>query len=156
MRWLLTLTTVGLLAAAGGAGGGDKEKKDPAKRDLDGFQGEWKTTALSYDGKDVLADGLPMLRFTFKGNEATIDGSEEVTKDYAKFKIKVDPSTMPKSIDMTVSAGEQLKVVFEGIYELKKDEIRICAKVIGKERPTEFAAPTGSNIAMLVLKRVTP
>jgi uncharacterized protein (TIGR03067 family) len=155
MRSLLMLTAVGLLAAAGGAAGGDKEK-DAAKKELAAFQGEWKTTALTYDGKDVLADGLTPLRFAFKGNEATIEGSDEVKKEYAKFTIKLDPATMPKSVDMTVSAGALKGTMIEGIYEVKKDEIRICAKVIGKERPTEFTSREGSSIALLVLKRVAP
>jgi uncharacterized protein (TIGR03067 family) len=155
MGWFLMLTATAMLVAAGGATGGDKEK-DAAKKELAAFQGTWKTESLHYDGKDVLADGLPALQFTFKGDEATIEGSAEVKKDYAKFKIKLDPATMPKSVDMTVSAGGQLNLTLEGIYELKKDEIRVCAKVIGKERPTKFESPDGSNIALIVLKRVAP
>jgi uncharacterized protein (TIGR03067 family) len=159
MRGLMLLTFFGLLGAVGGVTAGDKAKdreKDPAKKELDAFQGAWTSAELVYNGKDFLADGKAPLRFVFKGNEATIEASEAVKKEYAKIKIKLDPSTMPKCVDITVSAGGQINAVIEGIYELKKDEIRICAKVLGKERPNEFASPDGSSIVLLVLKRPAP
>jgi uncharacterized protein (TIGR03067 family) len=151
MRWLLMLTALGML----GAGGGDtKDKeKDAIKKDLAAFQGAWTTAEVIYNGKDFLAEANAPLRFVFKDNEATIEASEAVTKEYGKIKIKLDPSAMPKCVDITVTAGVQLKAVIEGIYELKKDQIRICAKVFGNERPTEFASPEGTSTVLLVLKR---
>ncbi len=154
MRWLLMLTAATVL---GSAGGETKDKdKDPAKKDLDALQGSWTSTVVTYNGKDFLAEGKSPLRFVFKGNEATIEASEAVKKEYGKIKVKLDPTTMPRVIDITVSAGVQLDAVIEGIYELKKDELRICAKVFGNERPTEFASPAGSSIVLLVLKRSEP
>jgi uncharacterized protein (TIGR03067 family) len=147
MRWLLMLTTAGLLAGAGDA------PKDAAKKDLEAFDGTWTTTTIIYNGKDFLAQSNTPLRFVFKGGEAVIEGSDEVKKEYAKIKVKLDPSAMPKCVDITVTGGGQLNAVIEGIYELKKDEIRLCAKVFGNERPTEFASPAGSSIALVVLKR---
>jgi uncharacterized protein (TIGR03067 family) len=149
MRWLLMLTAATMLGAAGG----DSKYKDVAKKDLEAFQGTWTSAELIYNGKDFLADGKTPLRFIFKGNEATIEASEAVKKEYARIKIKLDPAGMPRCVDITVSAGAQLDAVIEGIYELKKDEIRICAKVFGNERPSEFASPAGSSVVLLVLKR---
>ena len=40
------------------------------------------------------------------------------------------------------------------VAEGQDDELRLCAKVFGKDRPSEFAAPGGSSIALVVLKRV--
>jgi uncharacterized protein (TIGR03067 family) len=56
-------------------------------------------------------------------------------------------------MDITIAAGSQTDATMEGIYELKDDELRICAKVFGKDRPSEFAAPEGSSIVLLTLKR---
>jgi uncharacterized protein (TIGR03067 family) len=117
------------------------------------FDGAWTTASLTYNGKDFLEGGKPRLRFVFKGGEAAIEGSDAVKKEYAKIKVKLDPATIPKSVDITVTGGVQLDAVIEGIYELKKDEIRICAKVFGNERPNEFASPAGSSIVLMVLKR---
>jgi uncharacterized protein (TIGR03067 family) len=159
MRLLIALTaatTILCLTWAGNAGGGDAKGKDPAKRDLDLLQGNWNATAVTYNGKDFLAESKAGLRFVFKGAEATVEASEAVKKEYAKIKIKIDPGTMPPIMDITVSAGTQLDAVIEGIYELKKDELRICARVLGNDRPTEFASPAGTSIVLLVLKRATP
>ena len=35
----------------------------------------------------------------------------------------------------------------------RADEIKVCAKVIGKERPAEYASPENSRIVLMVLKR---
>jgi uncharacterized protein (TIGR03067 family) len=127
---------------------------DAAKKDQEKIQGTWETTAITYNGKD-LADEIK-LKFVFKGKEATVEGNDEVQKDYAKFTFKLDPSTNPRCMDITVAEGNQKDTAIEGIYELKGDELRICAKVIGKDRPTKFASPEGESIALLVLKRVKP
>jgi uncharacterized protein (TIGR03067 family) len=137
-----------ILAAGPGA-------DEAAPKDLDAIQGTWETTAVHYDGRDLAADGLK-LKLTFKGKEVSVDGDDEVKKDYGKFTVKLDPSTKPKCIDIVVVAGEQKDSVIEGIYELKGDELRLCARVVGKERPDKFASPEGQNIALVVLKRVKP
>jgi uncharacterized protein (TIGR03067 family) len=156
MRWSLMVAVVSMVVLVGAGRAGDAKDKDPAKRDLDALQGSWTSTVVTYNGKDFLTESKAPLRFVFKGNEATIEASDAVKKEYAKIKIKLDPGTMPPIMDITVSAGTQLNAVIEGIYELKKDQLRICARVFGTERPTEFASPAGSSIVLLVLKRSTP
>lgn len=151
MRSILMLSIAGL-SIVGFAGAGD-QAKDAVKKDLKAFDGSWTTASLTYNGKDFLEGGKNPLRFVFKNGEAVIEGSDEVKKEYAKIKVKLDPGTMPKTMDITVTGGVQLNAVIEGIYELKKDEIRVCAKVFGKDRPTEFASPAGSSIVLMTLKR---
>jgi uncharacterized protein (TIGR03067 family) len=152
MRCCLTVALATLAAAplaAGGAAGG-------ARKDLDRLHGTWTTAALTYNGKDFLADGKKGFQFVIKGDQAVIEGNDEVKKEYARIKLKLDPSTTPKLVDITVAAGVQKDAVIEGIYELKGDEFRICARVLGKDRPTEFASPAGSSVVLLVLKRQAP
>ena len=84
----------------------------------------------------------------------TVEGDGKVRKEYAKLALKLDPTTTPKCVDMTVAGGIQKDVVMEGIYELKGDELRLCIKVLGnKERPGEFTSPDGASIVLLKLKR---
>ncbi|HWY87488.1 MAG TPA: TIGR03067 domain-containing protein [Gemmataceae bacterium] len=123
------------------------------QKELDAFQGKWVTASLIYNGKDFLANGKRGFHFVFNGAEASIEGDEAVKKEYAKFKVKLDTATTPKCLDITVTGGIQLNATIEGIYELKDDELKICAKVFGNERPTEFASGDGSSIALLILKR---
>ena len=85
--------------------------------------------------------------------EVVVEGNDKVKQEYARFKIKIDPTTMPKLFDIKVSAGVQKDATMEGIYEFKGKELRICLKVFGMDRPAEFSSPDGKSIALLVLKR---
>src|SRR5262249_24170983 len=146
---VLVLLVAVLLVAA------DTPPGDAGKKELEKLQGTWTTATIDYNGKphEQLAR---QLRFVFKGDVATVEGSDEVRKEYAKLTFKLDPSTTPKLLDMTVAAGVQKDAVLEGIYELKEDELKICARVFGQGRPTEFASPEGASIVLLVLKRDKP
>jgi uncharacterized protein (TIGR03067 family) len=130
-----------------------KEERPKVSKELEPLQGIWTTSALTYNGKDFLANGKTGFQFVFKGDEATVEGNDAVKKEYAKIKVKLDQATTPKCIDITVTGGIQLNAVIEGIYELAEDEFKLCAKVFGKERPAEFASPEGSSTVLLVLKR---
>jgi uncharacterized protein (TIGR03067 family) len=138
-----TLFVVALSLGAGGTA--ESEKKEVAK-----FAGTWTMSECKYDGED---QSKLKLKIVFKGNEGTVQGNDSVTDQYGKLKFKLDPSATPKSIDITISAGSQTDATMQGIYELKDDELRICAKVFGTGRPKEFAAPDGSSTVLLVLKK---
>jgi uncharacterized protein (TIGR03067 family) len=56
-------------------------------------------------------------------------------------------------MDFKVAGGIQIDAKIEGIYELKGDDLKICARVLGDGRPAEFASPDGQSVAYLVLKR---
>jgi len=129
------------------------EASDAVERELKKLEGTWSTKELIYNGKDFLASGKSNFNFVFKGAEATIEGNDAVKKEYAKIRVKLDLTTKPKTMDITVAAGIQKDAVIEGIYELKEDELKICAKVFGNERPTEFSSPEGASVVLLVLKR---
>ena len=122
------------------------------KKELAKFAGIWALQELTYDGE------VHKLKFNvvFKGGEGRVEGNDSVQSEYAKIKFKLDPSAKPQTIDITVAAGSQTDSTMEAIYELKDDELRICAKVFGTGRPKEFASPNGSSVVLLVLKRKTP
>jgi uncharacterized protein (TIGR03067 family) len=142
---LLVVFTTGLFAA--------EDAKDAVKKDVERLQGTWAPASLQFSGRDITNDNEGQFKLVFKGNEATVEGSEAVKKEYAKLTMKLDPATSPKCVDIVVSGGDQKDVVMEGIYELKDDELKICAKIVGKDRPGQFASPEGSNIVLVVFKR---
>jgi len=144
MKFLLSLVFTGLFLAA-------EPPKDAAKAELAKLQGSWTTASLQYNGKDITAKYK--LKFVFKEDQATIEGSDAVKKEYAKITFKLDPSTNPACVDMIIAGGTQKDAVIEGIYELKDDRLKICAKVFGKDRPGEFASAEGSSTVLLVLMR---
>ena len=136
---------LGLIAFLTLGMGGDAD----AKKELEKFAGIWEVKDITYNGKEHNLK----FTFTFKGNEGVVAGNDKVTNEYARIKIKLDPSAKPKAMDISIAAGSQTDATMEGIYELKDDELKICAKVFGKDRPSEFAAPDGSSIVLLTLKR---
>ena len=137
------LLIVGFLVGAGDAP--DEKKKDLAK-----FQGTWALGELTYNGEDHTKLGF---KVTFKGNEGLIEGNDDVNREYARIKFKLDPSAKPRIMDITVSDGSQTDAKMEGIYEFKGEELRICVKVFGNDRPSEFASPDSSSIVLMVLKK---
>jgi uncharacterized protein (TIGR03067 family) len=124
---------------------------DVAKKDLDACQGTWTVESMEYNGKE-LKDKYK-ITFTCKGDVMTVEGDGKVRKEYAKLKLKFDPTTTPKCLDMTVADGIQKDAVMEGVYEIKDDVLKVCVKVFGKDRPLEFKSPDGSSIVLLTLKR---
>jgi uncharacterized protein (TIGR03067 family) len=126
-----------LLLAAGLLLGAEPSREDPVKKELEHFQGSWITTSLTYNG-DSFEKYADKLRMVFKGDTATVEGIDEVKKEYPRIVFKLDPSTTPKCVDLTVAGGDQKDAVMEGIYELKGDELRICVCVLGSGRPTKF------------------
>ena len=137
----------GILVVALCLGAGGTPEAD--KKELAKISGTWSLQELTYDGE------VHKLKFNviFKGSEGRVEGNDSVQSEYAKIKFKLDPSAKPSSMDITVAAGSQTDSTMEAIYELKDDELRICAKVFGQGRPKEFASPDGSSIVLLVLKR---
>ena len=142
-----------LLAAALALAAADAPKED-SKKDLDKLQGTWAISTITYDGGDVPADIVSKLRFEIKDDLWTVKGEDEVAKEYGKATLKLDASVKPRLIDFHVGAGSEKGTDIEGIYEWNgADEIKVCAKVIGKERPAEYASPENSRIVLMVLKR---
>ena len=81
-------------------------------------------------------------------------GEDEVAKEYGKATLKVDATAKPRLIDFRIGEGSEKGAEIEGIYEWNgADEIKIFAKVIGKERPSEFASAENSRTVLMVLKR---
>ena len=143
----LMVLAVALLVGADEAG-------DAGKKELKKFQGTWEMDKLEYNGKDE--SDKYKFKLVVKGDQGTVVGNDRVRKEYARVTLKLDPGTTPRSVDMSVTAGSQKDNVIEGIYRLKGDELTICAKVVGKERPTRFESPEGDSIALVVFKREKP
>jgi len=136
-----------LLVGARGSGSAQDAKKEVEK-----FQGTWNVTQLTYNGK-VIEGEKANFKLVFKKDRFTVEGNDAVRKEYATISFKLETGTTPKLFDMSVVGGTQKGADIEGIYEFKGEELRICAKVFGKERPAKFESPEGSSVVLLVLKR---
>lgn len=154
------LVTLGLgLFAVGAAGAGfaalagqppAAPQKAPAeKTDVDRLQGEWTYTVVEMNGEKLDAAAFKGAKMSLKGNAFIALMGVEYTGTW-----KLDPTTTPKSLDLTFASGPEKGNKAMGIYKLDGDTWTICLAVTAKERPKEFAAPKGSGYALEVLKRV--
>src|SRR5262245_11171379 len=140
MAYRCRMITVALLAHAaacwGGAAGtgGESAKQERGKQELAKLQGVWKVTALTYNGKDYLADGMSGFEFAIKGDEAVVQGNDKVKKEYARLRLKLEPEVMPKFLELTITGGVQKDAKLEGIYELKDRDFKLCVRVFGVDR----------------------
>ena len=115
-------------------------------QDLEKLQGAWKIVSLEMDGQKMGGMNARMevqgTRFTTSGMGAEYSGT-----------LAVNPKARPKSFDLKFETGPEAGNTSLGIYELKGDSWKICLTTRGSERPSEFAAPAGTGIALEILQR---
>jgi uncharacterized protein (TIGR03067 family) len=142
----LALLAVGLLLAAA-------DPKDAKKQDLDQLQGTWTASSVEYNGDKVDAGIIKNLTIVVEGDKMTIKGDSPDVEKYGKATLRIDPSTMPKVIDVSMTGGDEKGVTLLGIYEVDKDEWKLCVKLFGKERPAKFESKADTQDVLAVFQR---
>jgi uncharacterized protein (TIGR03067 family) len=146
MRMAMSIVVLGFVCLAPSLPGGEK------KTDKDLLQGTWKPTSIVRDGQEISDVGD--LRISFKGVTFKIlkDGEE-----FLEGTITLNSTKKPPTIDFSIQKGAD---EFSGknskaIYAIKGNTFKFCATKPGVEnRPTEFAAPQGSDAILVTLERV--
>ena len=130
--------------------GAAQPSKNDLKNDLDKLQGSWALVLFFVNGDELPADQVTT-------GELLVDGDEYRPRLGANVETStlwLDPSKSPKEIDFTYTTGFQKGKTTRGIYKLDGDKFTICRGAdAGKDRPTEFAAPTNSGLLLVVWKR---
>jgi uncharacterized protein (TIGR03067 family) len=134
-----------LLASLMFAPGGDAAKKELAK-----LQGTWMTVSVEINGQKVEED-FTKDRLIIKGDTFVLQTGGTKLEGV----MSIDPTKDPKTIDTTVTAGQDKGLKSVGIYELKGDTFRVCYCVSINQRPTEFRTTAGSSRALVVYRRVS-
>ncbi len=137
----LLLTASGLLLAA------DAPKGEQAK-----LQGVWNVVGIEFDGRDV-TDEVKDMQFVVKGDSVTVKGDFPEQDKYSQFTYKLDPAASPQGFDITIKAGDEKGARFPGIYQLEKDRLKLCLRLIGKDRPKKFETEAGSTLALITLEQ---
>ena len=125
--------------------------KGEAKKDLDLMQGSWVVESAESGGTAIAGEQSKATRFVIKGDKYiyTIpDYREEGT-------LKLDQSKKPKAIDLKIVEGRDQGEMQLGIYELRKDTLKLCFAPAGKDnkRPKNFSTNADNDQLLLVLKR---
>jgi len=116
------------------------------KGDLKQLQGIWNIVSLEVEG-----DEYPPL-----GSRIAIAGDRFVSLNMgAEYEgaMMVNESATPKTLDMLYDKGPHVGKKSLGIYELKKDEWKICLGLAGSARPEKFVTKKGTGHALEVLHR---
>jgi uncharacterized protein (TIGR03067 family) len=139
-RWTVLVLAAGLLAAP---------KDDPAEKELKKLDGNWVLVSGEDDGKKVSEKAIQTARLTVKGDQHTVTVGDTTYKGTHK----LNPTKRPKTIDITDTEGPFKGKTVLGIYDLGREEFRLCYALPGKERPKEFSAKAGTGHRFHVWKR---
>jgi uncharacterized protein (TIGR03067 family) len=120
---------------------------DAGKGDKD-LDGDWEIKSVLTGGQEPPADA-PKPEATIAGDSLSLKiGDKTITA-----KIKVDPTKTPKTMDIIMEEGPHKGEAGKAIYEVKGDELRICHREPGQDRPTEFVSKEAGD-TLVVWKRV--
>jgi uncharacterized protein (TIGR03067 family) len=129
----------------------DDDKEAAVKEEMKRLSGTWERVSHTVDGKEAPAPGGKKFATTIAdGKFSSKLGDEEVSAGT----FTLDPTAKPPAIDIEYTLGPNKGKKFLAIYELKDDELRVCAAPAGKERPTELASKVGSGLSLGAFKRV--
>lgn len=123
---------------------------DGEKKAFETLAGTWIVTEAEKDGKplDRLRDGT-----------LTIDKQSFTIKTASGFELKgdlrIDATKKPWTIDFAHQNGVLREKTWQGICELKDDELKLCYAEADteKSRPTEFKTEDKSGLLFMTLRR---
>lgn len=119
--------------------------------DLKQMQGSWVATHYVAEGKSWSEKDLKTLKLSIKGANGTLHLRDQIFHG----SYKLDESTSPKTIDITLTEGPDKGKKKLGIYEIKGDTLYLCVGALGSDRrPTRFESKPGTGVWLEHWKRV--
>jgi uncharacterized protein (TIGR03067 family) len=145
MRPLILATALILVLASGPLRSDEVKDREP-------LQGTWKIVSIKAKGKE----GELNLLLVIKGDGMTLKQPDQEQKE--QFRIVVDPSVTPQAIDIHKSDdnGKRAEKLFEGVFEAKGDDLRICFTAQSGppwNRPGSIQPADDTNEVLVVLRR---
>jgi uncharacterized protein (TIGR03067 family) len=125
------------------------EKWKVTQAELKRFEAKWRFVSIEIEGRPVPEEVFQEDSLELKGKKYTLTIHGKTTSGA----FKIDPTTKPKAIDITITDGPAKDKVAKGIYELDGDTQRLCVAAPGKQRPTEFVSKRETGSVLQVLKR---
>jgi len=126
------------------------------------LEGTWSVVAVTMNGVKATDRIAGKLKVTVRGNKMmlkpglAVDGNGKVEPGNAEGEeaaFTLDSKKSPAHINLKFGSGTNSRV-FEGIYLVEKDELKICFS--SQSRPADFANAAGSSQTLLVAKRDKP
>jgi uncharacterized protein (TIGR03067 family) len=117
---------------------------DAAREDL---AGTWQALAYALEGKKASDDDMKKIKLIFDA-----DGRTQAFEDNKLFlaaDTKIDPVSIPATIDMTYTQGYLKGKTALGIYQIKDGVLTICRSAPGHKRPDHFDSTPGSGLTLM-------
>jgi uncharacterized protein (TIGR03067 family) len=152
---------LGLAVAVGALLAADRPDARAVKREWQRLEGTWTLTKMEIEGRSLLEKGKPVPKMTIKDGKITAHARDAPrTEKLDSSAIQLDPTRKPKTITIpNFEGGDPAKgVTLIGIYQLKGNELKVCAEAVetarlkerAKERPKAFDSKQG---LLLIFKR---
>lgn len=128
--------------------------KRTKQKDWQRLQGTWKVMDFVVNGQVMDREVSNKITFLFHGDKLTTSTPSELGTG-REYSFKIDPSTNPKVIDLTILKGAFKDQTTPAIYELNSDELKLCMPNGFQDRPIGFTAAAGSQLGLFILKRTS-
>jgi uncharacterized protein (TIGR03067 family) len=116
--------------------------------------GEWEFEATEEEGKSMPAEAPPArFRFNRDGTYQVFRRGKEVAGPRG---FRFDPKANPPTLDYNVPPGGPADATLRCIYRVDGDRLTVCRAGPDQARPTELAAPVGSGLLVVRMRRVKP
>jgi len=120
------------------------------KKELAKLEGTWTVVKAEVNGKSLLEKGKPEPKLVVKGGKVTSD-SGQAPKGGLELAKVLDPTKDPKAVTLPLEG----RVRFYGIYEVRRDELRVCGDGVdtAMEKNPEGRRPKAfdSNKGLLIV-----
>ena len=105
---------------------------DAVGKELKALKGTWVVVSLEFQGNETLtSEATGELRYTFDGDRLAVQGAPEAL-------VTIDPTTKPKTLEITTPNGGAKAQDMQAVYELAGDSLTICYAPKGHPRPTRI------------------
>jgi uncharacterized protein (TIGR03067 family) len=117
------------------------------------LQGVWEPVAVTAEGKkipeaDVAKSGM---RFTLAGETYKVTVQGKLVEGGT---FKVDPGKSPRTLDLTITEGDDKGKMQLGIYKLDGEALTVALPPTGsKARPTAFESTAKNQVELTVFRR---
>jgi len=120
------------------------------KTTMDTLEGTWTCVSAVIDGRPLADDTVRLLRLTLTTNRYTTLKGTLVLFDST---YTADLAKHPHEINILGTEGALKGKEARGIYDLAGDTLMLCYTMPGKQRPTAFESPAGSEAYLMSWKR---
>ncbi|HVX62810.1 MAG TPA: TIGR03067 domain-containing protein [Pirellulales bacterium] len=130
----------------------DDAEPNAIKKERGKFAGKWQVVSAVLDGAELKGKYVEQVAVINEsdGRWAIVFDDDTIIRGTSE----IDPTKYPKTVDLTITEGENVGQTILGIYEFNADTRKICIADAGKERPKQFLAPAGSGRSLVLLKRL--